>query len=108
MFKNQYSWMQDTKRISIYQIKEVLNLLDEAYFLLETDEEILKEAGKPKVMDLKASQNKVWEAIRLIEEEWEDKALSRIDLAASDIEHAIKKIEGLKIDVELTPKNGMW
>jgi hypothetical protein len=109
MFGNErYSWMEDTKRISIHEIKRVLNILDEAYFLLEEDPEILKNADREKNFNPKECQNKIFEALQLMESEWDDKGLSRIDMASSDIEYAIKQISSLKIDVNLTPEKGMW
>jgi hypothetical protein len=104
----QYSWMEDTKRISIYDIKQVLRILDEAYFLLEEDPEILANGGRVKNFNPKECQNKIYEAIERMETEWADKGLSRIDMAASDLEYAVKQISSLKIDVNLTPENGMW
>jgi hypothetical protein len=105
---DKYSWMEDTKRILIHDINRVRDILDEAYFLLEEDPEILKNADKVKNFNPKECQDKIFKAIELIETEWSDKGLSRIDMAASDIEYAIKQISSLKIDVNLTPENGMW
>ncbi len=103
-----YKWIKDSRRIASYQIQNVVSILDEAYWLLEQNEETLKNADRKNVFNPKEAQNKLFEAISKIENEWDDLALAKIDYAASDIEGAIKKINSLRIDVNLTPENGIW
>lgn len=46
-------WMSGTKRVYNHSLKEVMNKLDDAFFALETDAEILKDADRPLVNDPK-------------------------------------------------------
>ena len=102
------SWMEDTKRINHYQIKQVLDILNEAYWLLEDDEEALKDAERPLKLDHKEAKEKIYEAMNQMESEWQDLAMSKLDYVASDIQWQVEKIGSLKMDVSLTPSNGMW
>jgi hypothetical protein len=99
-----YAWMEDTIRLPTYQIKQVLNKLDEAFWALEEDAETLKEADRPLEKDLNKAKSLIVEALELMENKWEDKGLSRIDMAATDIEYAIKQIGDLQLKFYLGGK----
>lgn len=103
--KNQFSWMEGSKRISGSNLSEVLSILDEAYWILEQDDEVLKEADKIKSLDPAKAKELIYQALFKIEE-WKDAGLSKIDSAASDLEYEIAKVGSLKIDVHVTPEIG--
>ena len=94
-----------TKRIRKYEMKEVLNLLDDAYFAMETDEKTLKDAERPLINDLKKAQELIFEAMeKLIG--LTDAGFTDIDHMIWDLKEATRDIKTMKIEVDVRPEKG--
>lgn len=90
---------QTSVRVSTHKLREVLNALDDVYFALETDPEILKEAGRIKSDNpCEDAKEAVYKVINLIET-MPDHGLEKMDDLLFDLHDAVDRVKGVKFEV---------
>ena len=93
-------FFEGTKRVYEYEIKDVLSSLDEAYWLLESDPQTLKDADKPLINDPEKAQAKVFEALDKLEN-LRDFGMSKMDHLVWEMKDGVNHIKTLRIDVDV-------
>lgn len=95
-----------SKRVSDFKIKQIADLMDQAYWMVETDPETLTNAGialegRPSMQELmNNAKEKIWEAIEELEK-LEDLGISKLDNIAYDLKCAVDEIGSKTIDISI-------
>jgi hypothetical protein len=91
-------YLEGTKRVNNYDLRKILHDLDEAFWLLEVDPQVLKDAERPMINDPDGAKDLIQAAIVKLEE-LDDTCLERIDYLVSDLNDAARSIKKLKLEV---------
>lgn len=83
-----------TIRVSENFIKEILHLIDEAYFALESDVQVLFDAERPLINDPKKAQDALIKLSDLVSNV-KDLGLSEFDEKLGELSHAINKLDNI-------------
>lgn len=105
MNREMNNFFDNTKRLSPDKITKVLDILNNAYFALETNPVTLADAERTLCDEpLKTGQELIIEAIESLQD-LECSGLNKLDEMLYDLSTSINKINSLKIDVSVVERN---
>lgn len=96
--------IDSTIRVYPHRIKQVVKLLDDAYFAIETDKETLLEADRPLINDPAKAKDLIHEANLLLYKILnDDEGINKFDSLLMDLESGVRKVQGMKVEYYVTP-----
>jgi hypothetical protein len=82
-----------TIRVSSALIIKMKKLIDDAYWALETQEHVLHEAERPLINNPEQAQESIGELAILIDEEFEDLGLDKLDEQISELKSVVEDFD---------------
>lgn len=96
--QNTPEW-EGTKRVRVSDIQTIMKQLDDAYFALADQDELI-DTERPLLMDMAKAKEIILSIIKNVET-MEDVGIARLDEVATDIQYAVAEIKKLKITVDV-------
>ena len=90
-----------TIRIYPHDIKNIMSLLDDAYFAIEKDLSVLKDADRPFINDPIKAQDIIHKANSILSE-LKDEGITEFDTLLYRLNEGVQKIRGLKVEYSVT------